>query len=315
MKQMGFDHVRISIDPAIFECGGANPAAGSDIAAAWKQCATVQVLGEVISKALAQDLAVILDLHPSGLYKKQLAASDNAVERLTIFWGRLAAYYARLDPALVFFEVMNEPEMGDVFRWGGIEQREVAEIRRNAPQNTILVSGANYSDIPDLVRLPQFADTNLIYVFHYYEPHIFTHQGASWGEPFWNGLRQVPFPAAEDELGTALGLQTDDYARWQLTQYGLDHWDEHRVAVDMQFAANWAKVRNAPLLCDEFGVYRYYAKPEDRQRWLSRVRQALERNTIGWTMWDYQGGFGVVSKDTGTALEDSGVLKALGLAH
>ena len=43
------------------------------------------------------------------------------------------------------------------------------------------------------------------------------------------------------------------------------------------------------------------------------MRTALEQNKIGWTMWDYQGGFGVVTKKNGTTTEDDGVLRALGL--
>jgi aryl-phospho-beta-D-glucosidase BglC (GH1 family) len=262
---------------------------------------------------MEQNLAVLIDLHPSGLYKKQLAASDNSVEQFALLWGRIAAYYGRLNPERVFFEVLNEPEMTDVFRWAGVEQRAVAEIRRVAPQHTIVVAGANYSDISDLVRLPQIADSNLIFAFHYYEPHIFTHQGASWGEPFWNGLRQVPFPSTSEALNDVLKKQTDEYARWRLMQYGLDTWNQHRVETDIEFATAWAKSRGVPLICDEFGVYRYFATSEDRERWLATVRHALEKDNVGWTMWDYQGGFGVVSKDTGAAVEDAGVLGALGL--
>lgn len=73
IHNMGFDHVRLSIDPAIFDCP-----------ASWSQCERVQVLDGVIAKALANDLAVIIDIHPSDDYKKQLASSDNAVEKLTI---------------------------------------------------------------------------------------------------------------------------------------------------------------------------------------------------------------------------------------
>ena len=58
MHTMGFDHVRLSIDPAIFQCDGP-----------WSQCERVQVLDEVVAKALSQDLAVIIDLHPNGEYK------------------------------------------------------------------------------------------------------------------------------------------------------------------------------------------------------------------------------------------------------
>lgn len=311
MKQMGFDHVRLSIDPVIFNCSADR--AASDYMAVWRQCPAVQVFDEVIAKALSLDLAVLIDLHPSGLYKKQLAASDSTVEQFMVLWGRIAAYYAKLDPDRVFFEVMNEPEMADVYRWGGVEQRAVSEIRLYAPRHTIVVSGANYSDIADLIRLPEFSDPNIIYVFHYYEPHIFTHQGATWGEPYWNTLRQVPFPGSGGALSDAIAKQADDYPRWKLTEYGLDHWDAERVASDIQFAGDWARRRQAPLICDEFGVYRYFVKPEDRQRWLATVRGALEKNKIGWTMWDYQGGFGVVSKDTGATVADEGVLKAPGL--
>ena len=51
----------------------------------------------------------------------------------------------------------------------------------------------------------------------------------------------------------------------------------------------------------------------DRDRWIAIVRRALEQNHIGWTMWDYQGGFGVVTKKDGNTVEDQGVLQALGL--
>ena len=60
-------------------------------------------------------------------------------------------------------------------------------------------------------------------------------------------------------------------------------------------------------------MYRNYSNPDDRMRWLTAVRTALEQNHIGWTMWDYQGGFGVVTKKNGATTEDDGVLRALGL--
>ncbi len=302
MSRMGFDHVRLSIDPAIFTC-----------AVPWGQCETVQVLDEVVAKALAVDLAVILDVHPKDEYKRQLAISDNAVEQFTILWSRIATYYAKTDPERVFFEILNEPELTDHFRWAGIEQHVIAEIRRDAPGHTIIVAGSRYSDIDDLIQLPSLADDNLVFTFHYYEPHIFTHQGASWGEPFWVSLRDVPFPASVSDVQGAISQQTDELARWKLTQYGLDHWDQAHVEGEIHFIGEWASRRHLPLICDEFGAYRNFANPADRQRWLSTVRRALEQNHIGWTMWDYQGGFGVVRKEGSVVTEDEGTLRALGL--
>jgi endoglucanase len=301
MHAMGFDHVRISIDPAIFQCDGS-----------WSQCERVQVLDEVIAKALSQDLAVIVDIHPSDDYKRELATSDAAVGKFTMLWGRVASYYAKNSPEMVFFEVLNEPEVG-IYRWAGIQQRVVEVIRRAAPEHTIIVTCGEYSNPDDLARMPEVADNDFIVNFHYYNPHIFTHQGASWGEGYWATLRQVPFPGTPDLVAAAIAKQTDDFARWKLTQYGLEHWEAEHIAGEIRFAAEWAKSRHVPLTCNEFGVYRNYSSPEDRLRWLTAVRTALERNNIGWTMWDYQGGFGVVTKKDGTTSQDDGVLRALGL--
>ena len=301
MHAMGFDHVRLSIDPAIFQCDGP-----------WNHCERVQVLDEVIAKALSQDLAVIIDIHPSDDYKRQLATSDSAVDKFTLLWSQIAGYYAKQSTEMVFFEILNEPEVG-VYRWAGIQQSVVSVIRRAAPQHTIIVTCGEYSNPDDLARMPQVADDNYIVNFHYYSPHIFTHQGASWGEGYWVNLRQVPFPGTSQLVAVAIAKQTDDFARWKLTQYGLEHWDVEHIAGEIRFAAEWAKSRHVPLTCNEFGVYRNYSNPDDRLRWLQAVRTALEQNGIGWTMWDYQGGFGVVTKKDGTTTADEGVLHALGL--
>jgi endoglucanase len=48
--------------------------------------------------------------------------------------------------------------------------------------------------------------------------------------------------------------------------------------------------------------------------WLRDVRTALEADGIGWTMWDYRGGFGAVWKEDGKpAKVDDKVVEALGL--
>jgi endoglucanase len=301
MRAMGFDHVRLSIDPGVFRCQGP-----------LEQCERVQIVDEVIAKALSLDLAVIVDVHPNDDYKRQLASSDSAVDKFAALWSQIATHYAKTDPERVFFEILNEPEVG-IYRWAGIQQSLVSAIRRDAPAHTIIVACGEYSNADDLARMPQVADDNYIVNFHYYNPHIFTHQGVSWGEGYWASLRQVPFPGTSELVGAAIAKQADEFVRWKLTQYGLEHWDAQHVAGEIQFAAEWAKRRNVPLTCNEFGVYRNYSNPQDRLRWLETVRTALEQNKIGWTMWDYQGGFGVVTKNGGTTVEDEGVLRALGL--
>jgi hypothetical protein len=69
-----------------------------------------------------------------------------------------------------------------------------------------------------------------------------------------------------------------------------------------------------PLICNEFGAYRQFSDPISRANWIHDVRTALEADGIGWAMWDYRGGFGVVTKEDGQpAKVDGAVVGALGL--
>jgi len=57
---------------------------------------------------------------------------------------------------------------------------------------------------------------------------------------------------------------------------------------------------------------RKVASPHDRANWLSDVRTSLEKHGIGRTMWDYSGGFGIVTKENGQPQPDEIAVKALG---
>lgn len=302
IRQLGFDHVRIPIDPTIFRCEGA-----------WESCERIQMLDQVIKKALSLDLAVIVDFHADPQYTHQLATSEQADDQFFRLWAKIADHYSAMGEDRIFLEVMNEFGIPDAYRWNGLLSKAIQVIRHNAPTTTIIVSGADFSDIWDLVQLPVLSDTNLIYDFHFYEPHIFTHQGASWGLEWWKDLHNIPFPATTDTISDAMDKEEDEAVRWKLLQYGSEHWDGQRIEDDIRFAANWANNRNVPLICDEFGVYRNFSNPDDRERWIMAARSAFEKLHIGWTMWDYQGGFGVVYKDHGGLRDDDVALRSLGL--
>ena len=302
IHQLGFDHIRISIDPVIFECPGS-----------WDSCERIQFLDQVIQKALSVDLAVIVDFHPNPQYTHQLVTAPQAAEKYLRLWAQIADHYGAMDQDRVILEVMNEISVSDLYSWFGLLQESIKVIRHHAPKSTLIVQGAGYSDISDLVRLPILPDSNLIYSFHYYEPHLFTHQGATWGLEWWRDLHNIPFPPTDKGMAAAIEREEDESVRWRLLQYKQDHWDAVRIANDVEFAAQWAKDRNVPLMCDEFGVYRNYSIPEDRERWLTAIRTAFVKNQVGWTAWDYQGGFGVVYKENGTLRDDDVALRGLGM--
>jgi len=302
IQKIGFDHIRIPVDPVIFQCDRE-----------WESCERIQFLDQVIQKALSSQLYVILDFHPNPQYTHQLISGGLAAEKYLRLWGQIADHYGRMDSDRIILEVMNEFSSPDLNSWFGLLLQSIEKIRHYAPNSTIMVQGAGYSDMLDLVKMPTLSDSNLIYNFHYYDPHIFTHQGATWGLDYWLDVHNLPFPATESGVSQLIEHTDSQETRWRLLQYKEDHWDADRVAGDIGFAAQWARERNVPLMCDEFGVYRNFSDPDSRERWLTAVRTAFEKNHIGWTMWDYQGGFGVVYKENGSLRDDDVVLRALGL--
>jgi aryl-phospho-beta-D-glucosidase BglC (GH1 family) len=306
MARLGFDHVRLSIDPVPLEQW---PHRTDGLNADF-----VGRLDRAVDTMLVHGLAVIIDVHPEDSYKQRLFSGDDAVDRLTMTWRRLAAHYATRDPELVFFEILNEPEVHDAYRWAGIQERLAATIRGVAPKNTLIATGPNYSDLADLLVMQPLGDGNVIYNFHFYNPHQFTHQGAGWGETWWSYTHGIPYPAPEGSMQELLKQVPEADTRYKLENYWLDHWDAHRIRLLMDEAADWGREKNVPLTCNEFGAYRQFTDPVSRMNWIRDVRTALEADWIGWTMWDYRGGFGVVWKEDGKPTRvDEQVVEALGL--
>ena len=305
IKSMGFDHVRLSVNPQPMFSGRH----GFEIAAE-----PMAALDSAVKMILDHGLAVVIDLHPEGDLKSKLATEDAFVEELGDFWRVLAKHYSTVDPERVFFEILNEPEFRDRYRWYGVQAKLATAIREGAPQHTIIAAGANWSADDELIFIDPLRDANIIYNFHFYEPHIFTHQGATWGSPYWPHVRGLKYPGNRENAAKVAEGVPEAINRLFVIRYGLDHWDATHIDAEVGQVAEWAKRWNVPVVCNEFGVYRNFSDPADRAAWISDVRTSFEKYGIGWTMWDCSGGFGVVTKKDGKAIPDEITLKALGLA-
>ena len=306
IRQLGFDHIRISIDPDPLLLWQRNDSKGT---------AFMGELDSIVKVALEQKLAVIIDVHPESAYKRALLQGTEPVDRFGVLWHALAAHFAPLDPELVFFEIMNEPEQTDAFRWQGIESAVAVQIRSAAPKHTIIATGARWSGLDDLLRLEPIALDNVIYTFHDYEPFAFTHQGATWTDPNVQPLRGVPYPSTPENVEANLERETTLSGQWFVEQYGLNRWDAHRIDATLLFAERWSHMHHAPVYVGEFGVHRPYAEPAARSLWLKDMRVLMEKHHLGWAMWDYQDNFGAVTKKDGVATPDPLVMDALGLAQ
>jgi endoglucanase len=304
IKDLGFDHVRFTIEPA--------PLFSWDDPTKLK-VEYVKYLDSALDMILAQGLAVIVDIHPSDEFKIRLNSNDRQIEAFGKFWRALAEHLSTRDPERVFLEVINEPMVEDGYRWFGIQGKLISAIRAGAPQHTIIASGHRWSGLSELLFMQPYADRNIVYNFHFYEPFAFTHQGATWAGPNLPFYRNVPYPSDPDVVSKVLDTVQDEPARYNLLRYGEDRWNAARIDREISMAAAWAAKYQVPVTCNEFGAFRNFAPATDRAAWIADMRTALEKHGIGWTMWDYAGGFGVVTKTSGKAAPDANIVSALGL--
>jgi endoglucanase len=305
IKSLGFDHVRFPIEPAPLLNDTPDPA-----------ILNTTYLGYVdsaLDMILAAGLAVVIDIHPSDDFKLRMARDQRSIEAFGMFWRAFATHLSRRDPELVFLEVLNEPMVEDPYRWYGIQGKLIASIRAGAPNHTIIAAGHRWSGLYEMLFLEPYADPNIIYNFHYYEPFAFTHQGATWAGPNLPFYKNVPYPSSPETVKLLLDTIQDDPARYNLLRYGEENWNAQRIDRELGAAADWAGKHHVYITCNEFGAFRKVVKPADRVAWLQDMHTALEKHGIGWTMWDYGGGFSVVNKIDGRAQADPDVVKALGL--
>ncbi|GAB4376829.1 MAG: glycoside hydrolase family 5 protein [Elainellaceae cyanobacterium] len=291
IHDLGFRHVRLPLDPdVLFDLE--HPATLSQ---------NLEYLDAAIDLILTYNLAVIIDLHPTSDFKQQLYTNPDFAEAVGEFWFTLAEHLSRFSPEYVFLEVMNEPATEDPQTWYAIQAKLLAEMRRGAPEHTLIASanmrvGETWSDIEGLKALAPIADTNIVYNFHFYKPMSFTHQGAEWGEQAWQHLHNVPYPSNEAIVASVLPTIADETARQWLQHYGEEQWNAEKIAAWIAQAGTWGRSHQVRVTCNEFGVYRKVADPESRSAWIRDVRTSLEANQIGWAMWEYDAGFGLVQQ-------------------
>src|SRR6266849_3418974 len=228
IRKMGFDHVRLTLEPA--------PLFNADDPGTL-EAEYLKYLDHALDMILAQGLAVIVDIHPSDEFKKRLNSNDRQIEAFGKFWHDLAQHLSTRDPEHVFLEVINEPMVEDGYRWFGMQGKLISAIRSGAPRHTIIASGHRWSGLAELLFLQPYADRNIIYNFHFYEPFVFTHQGATWAganPPFY---KNIPYPSNPESVAKVLATVQDESARNNLFRYGEERWNAARIDREIGVAA------------------------------------------------------------------------------
>lgn len=268
-------------------------------------------LDQAVDWAEELGLHLILDNHT---FDPAANTDPNVGVVLKKVWTQMATHYKDRSN-LIYYEVLNEPHGISDAAWNSIQQEVIDAIRAVDTEHTIIVGGAGWNSYNNLAAIPEYTDENLIYTFHFYDPFLFTHQGATWvGIPF-DQLSGVPFPWSAGAMPPLPSGLVGTWGEDQYNNYATDG-TVAKVKQLIDIAVAFRDTRNVPVFCGEFGVYIPNSDPEDRVYWYQVVREYLEEKGIAWTSWDYHGGFGLFEAGSNGLFEHDlnvPLIEALGL--
>jgi len=291
IKAAGYTHIRLPIEPTFL--------IGDNISPELKQD-RLKELDKGVQMILSEGLGVIIDIHPleAGDFKLQLFKNQSVQDDLVGLWADLASRYSNLPTQKVFFEPLNEPhfQLFDPQKgptcWYALQNRIIETIRKQAPHNTIIVAGYDWGTMYAWLQRNALPYQNLVYSFHFYEPMEFTHQGAPWVDDLpIREMHSIPYPPNPEGCKLALA-DSSAHSASRVNQYCAEY-KPQEIVQKFSLIHTWAQHQHVPLYLGEFGVYRFYAPPSDRARWLADIKATAQKMDIPWAVWDYNTTFAV----------------------
>ncbi|RTM10825.1 MAG: glycosyl hydrolase family 5, partial [Hyphomicrobiales bacterium] len=311
LRASGLDFIRLPVDPGPFLA-----------AEAGRRADLMAMLSAAVKAALAADLGVILNVQANGATHywspDRMVSSTGAPEfaRYQVFVGDVAGMLKDMAPGRVALEPVNEPPQDcSSEAWPEVQAALLTAARGSARELPLLVTGGCGSMVRGLTALdpaPLAEFEPVLFTFHFYEPYLFSHQGAPWmREPVYRALNNVPWPASAGTLEQTLASvrasmakdteRSDEAKRAAFAEtekvlkvYFDAQPDRRFIDGYLRQVSNWADSHGiAPerIIMGEFGALRtdarYTAAPNpDRARYIADVRQSAEAAGFPWAFWD-----------------------------
>ena len=316
IKTKGFTYVRIPLGSTILF----NPSQPTQL-----NSINLPYIDAAINSCINAGLAVTINLHPLINNIDSLLSNDpDFVNSVAAYWKSVALYFKKYPADKLFFEVYNEPHASaasitsqNYSWWQPVQGKLIAAIREATTAHYIIAGGEGWNSIDGLLQLHPYTDSNVIYNFHFYDPFLFTHQGASWSgwQPTLEG-RNIPYPSSPDVIAPLIVNSNSAALNDALYWYGMQRINIDSLDRWIKRAYDWAQNYHVKIIVNEFGSYKPFAPGQSRLRWIHDARLTFEKYNIGWCMWECDEGFGWIDYPGGnrnTPVPDNEVLSALGL--
>ncbi|MCQ2147719.1 MAG: glycoside hydrolase family 5 protein [Bacteroidales bacterium] len=305
LHELGFDHVRIPIDEVQFW-----DEEGNKLPEAW------DLLTGALDLAIKHQIRAIVDLHVIRSHNfnavnmgqtNPLFTDESAQQRLIDMWVQLSEVLKDYSTDWVAYEFMNEPVADEHEQWNQLIAKVHKALRALEPERTLVIGSNRWQghETFKYLRVPE-GDPNIILSFHYYNPMLLTHRGASW-TPIGRYSGDIQYPGmmiSEENLAGA-----PEEIKEEIKDYAVTEWDRDRIYAQMKDAIDVAAKYGLQLFCGEWGVY----EPVDRNlayAWTKDMLSVFDEFDIAWTSWCYDGDFGFYDQKS-ESYKDKGLVDIL----
>lgn len=261
----------------------------------WENEEGLKTADNFVKWALANNLNAIVDLHHVEFDGSVKNAATT--ERIVWLWKEIAARYKNTNAEKVFFEIRNEPHDIKAEDWRKQAEAVIKTVRAIAPKHTLIVGFHDWNSRQAMIESKPFKDDNIIYTFHYYDPFLFTHQGATWSSEGLPELKHVPFPYAKNQP-----IETPESAKGKWVEnliktYEADSKAE-KIFADLKAAKDWSEKNKVPIFVGEFGSFGKLPGVEDRCRHAETAYSAFGKLNIPNAWWEWDQGFNMFKPGT-----------------
>ncbi|MDE3144790.1 MAG: cellulase family glycosylhydrolase [Bacteroidota bacterium] len=253
------------------------------------QSQIIDKIKEIYAQCTAQNLNLILTYHYGKLNDSN---TFSQIERISWIWKQVQRRFTGQGYSTLFFELYNEPVMSGNL-WKSTITEIIQNLRYEDPNRIYIVGATNYNSLDDLMAMGKLPDNKILYTFHFYEPFIFTHQGADWTDNK-TYVQNLPYPYRRNKMPNPYASNApkrSSTAYEDLTQYPFIATNEF-IAYRLKAIASFCSKNNMPLICTETGVIKL-ADDKSRKRYLEDVIFDMHDLRIPAVLWDYDDKFSI----------------------
>ncbi len=277
IASLGMDHIRLGFDQIVVE----------ESPYTYRE-KIIDILHDFVGWCKKYNLRPVLNMHKAiGNYcdileESGLMQDEELQKRFIAVWVKLEEEFSGDDD--VVFELLNEVVNGTADEWNSLAEKTINAIRCTNKNRLIVVGGTEWNNPPGLDYIKVYDDENIIYTFHSYTPHEFTHQQGvlQAAQLYYN--RKMPYP-------------TDDVERYRdfhRLLYGNNNAYSDIDRIDIEILRSCLEpakrfIENHPdkiLWCGEFGTIRH-CNIKYRENWMRDMITILKEWDIPYSVWNY----------------------------